>query len=233
MAGHPVTRPDVIAHRGASAHHPENTLAAFEAAVALGADGVELDVRGTADGALAVHHDSRLADGRRVREVPAADLPEEVCLLADALAACGSLLVNVEIKAGPPGRGLALAAPVVEACRRWGGRALVSSFDPATVDEVHRLDPTVPTAQLTTRSTVRVANAVASTARRGHTAWHPLHTMLSERRVEVAHEAGLRVNTWTVDDPERIALLASWGVDGIVTNDVPAALAALDGTEHP
>jgi hypothetical protein len=56
--------PLVIAHRGASAHHPENTIAAFRGAAEAGADMVELDVRITADGALAVHHDAQLGDGQ-------------------------------------------------------------------------------------------------------------------------------------------------------------------------
>jgi glycerophosphoryl diester phosphodiesterase len=54
----------VIAHRGASAHHPENTIAAVWGAAAAGADMVELDVRITADGALAVHHDAQLGAGQ-------------------------------------------------------------------------------------------------------------------------------------------------------------------------
>jgi glycerophosphoryl diester phosphodiesterase len=216
-----------VAHRGASAHAPENTIAAFDAAVRFGADGVELDVRATADGRLAVHHDPALAEGAEVHELLAEQLPADVCELAEALAACGDLLVNVEIKADRPGSGAELAAPVVDTCRAWGGRVLVSSFDPAAVDEVRRLDPDLPTAQLTFLLDRPVAEVVQWVARRGHAAWHPLHAMLEEQHVAAAHAAGLAVNTWTVDDPGRIAVLAGWGVDGIVTNDVPATMAAL------
>lgn len=223
--------PMVIAHRGASAQRPENTLAAFEAAVAFGAHGVELDVRGTADGALAVHHDPALADGRELHQLDVAALPAEVCLLQAALEACGALLVNVEIKADRPGSGVELAAPVVEACRAWGGRALVSSFDPATIDEVHRIDPAVATGQLTFLLDRPAPEVVSWTARRGHVAWHPFHATVDVDAVAAAHAAGLAVNTWTVDDPARIAELALMGVDGIVTNDVPVALATLASTE--
>jgi glycerophosphoryl diester phosphodiesterase len=219
--------PTVVAHRGASAHAPENTIAAFEAALRFGAGGVELDVRATADGRMAVHHDPALVDGREVHEVLAADLPAAVCDLAAALDACGDLLVNVEIKADRPGSGVDLAAPVVETCRRWGGAVLVSSFDPAAVDEVRRLDPDTPTAQLTFLLERPVVEVVAWVARRGHAAWHPFHPTLDAAAVALAHDAGLHVNTWTVDDPERITELAGWGVDAIVTNDVPAALGAL------
>lgn len=218
----------VIAHRGASAHAPENTVAAFRKANELGADGVELDVRSTADGALAVVHDSTLADGRHVADVTSADLPEGVCLLDAALAASSGLLVNVEIKADGPGGGLGMVGPVLEAVGAWGGAVLVSSFDPATVDEVRRRDPSVPTAQLTFLLDRPPADVAGWVAARGHAAWHPYHATLDAEAVAAAHEAGLAVNTWTVDDPDRIALLVAWGVDAVVTNDVPAAREAVD-----
>jgi glycerophosphoryl diester phosphodiesterase len=217
----------VIAHRGASAHQPENTIAAFAAAVAFGADGVELDVRRTSDGALAVVHDERLADGRLVTSVEAGELPDGVCLLTDALAACGDLLVNVEIKSDGPGGGVAIAGPVVEVCEEWGGRALVSSFDPATVDAVRALAPAIPAAQLTFLLDRPPAEVVAAIAERGLAAWHPHHATLDEEAVAAARAAGLAVNTWTVDDPDRIATLVGWGVDGVVSNDVPTALRAV------
>ena len=65
----------VIAHRGASAAERENTVAAFARAVAMGADGIELDVRRTADGQPAIHHDPDLPDGRPIASLLAADLP--------------------------------------------------------------------------------------------------------------------------------------------------------------
>src|SRR5438445_9364775 len=88
----------VYAHRGASAAFAENTVEAFRGAAAMGADWVELDVRRTADGALAVHHDARLADGRAIVETLSTELPASVPSLSDALAACAPLGVNVEIK---------------------------------------------------------------------------------------------------------------------------------------
>src|SRR3954452_22090130 len=88
----------IFAHRGASARYTENTVSAFQGARDLGADWVELDVRRTADGSLAVHHDAHLPDGRRIVELHAADLPDTVPDLAGALDACEPLGVNVEIK---------------------------------------------------------------------------------------------------------------------------------------
>ena len=222
---------DVIGHRGASGHAPENTVEAFALAARLGADWVELDVRPTADGALAVHHDAHLPDGRAVADVAAADLPATVPLLDAALEACGPLGVNVEIKSSRDEPGFdedrSLAAPVVAAARDWGGRVVVSSFDPRMVDAVRAVDGDVATAQLTFLFDRPVDEVLARIAERGHRWWHPYHPTVDEAALAAAAALGLGVNVWTVDDPARMAELAAWGVDGIVTNDVPAALAAL------
>src|SRR5262245_47642901 len=176
-------RPIVLAHRGASAHAPENTVAAFAQAVAFGADGVELDVRASADGALAVLHDADLPDGRPVAAVVAGELPASACLLDAALEACGPLLVNVEIKADGPGGGVPLVAPVAAACRSWGGRVLVSSFDADTVDAMRVAAPELATAQLTFLQERPVTDTVAWVAGRGHVAWHPYHGTVDEAAV--------------------------------------------------
>ena len=223
----------VFAHRGASAVAPENTLLAFETAVAMGADGIELDVRRTLDGGMAVHHDAHLADGRLLCEVATADLPDHVPSLPDALAACGDLVVNVEIKNWPrdPDHdpALVLAEAVVPILAPLGVRAIVSSFNLADVDRVRALDPAVPTGALATFGPdADVAGRFVDRARRrGHTAVHPHHGAVTPHLVDLAHAAGLRVNTWTVDYPDRIRQLAALGVDAIVTNVPDAALAAL------
>ena len=96
-----MTQIQVIAHRGASRAERENTLAAFRRAAIMGADAVELDVRRTSDGAMAVHHDAVLPDGRVICEMTAAELPEHVPLLPAALDACNGMWVNIEIKNYP------------------------------------------------------------------------------------------------------------------------------------
>jgi glycerophosphoryl diester phosphodiesterase len=224
----------VLGHRGASAAAPENTLAAFRLALAQGADGVELDVRRTADGALAVHHDPHLADGRAVADVTAADLPEGVCLLDAALDACGDVLVNVELKdlPGEPGHTAAhrLARAVVSALagRSGGAPVLVSSFDLAAVDTVRALAPDLPTALLGTAAAGEAAARLVDAARRhGHGAVHPHHTAVDAELVARCRDAGLGCNTWTVDDPVRIGELAVLGVDAVVTNRPDVALRTL------
>lgn len=225
----------VIAHRGASAAHPENTLGAFAGAVDMGADGIELDVRRTRDGAGAVHHDAHLADGRAIVELDAADLPSEVPLLAAALDACRPIEVNVEIKNlrgdGDHDPDARLAPLVVDAVRSAGltSQVVVSSFDLATIDRVRALDADLRTAWLVVdRGDPR--RLVERTAERGHPGIHPLWTMADAGFVAAAHGAGLFVNVWTVDDPDEIRRLAAIGVDGIVTNVPDVARAALSSS---
>ena len=223
---------DVIAHRGASRIAPENTVAAFEAAVRLGAHGIELDVRRTADGALVVHHDAVLAGGTAIADVAVRDLPPHVPDLRVALGACAGAWVNVEIKNDPrepgfePDRALAddtLAVLLdVDHPARW----LVSSFDLGTVDRIRELHDAIPTAWLV----VDVPDdAVAVLVERRHDALHPWFGALQQHHVAAAHAAGRAVNVWTCDDPARMAELVAWGVDGICTN-VPDVALGVVGT---
>ncbi len=224
----------VIGHRGASFDHPENTLEAFRGAKAQGADWVELDVRRTSDGALVVHHDPHLADGRLIAEIEGSEVPAEVATLADALAASMPMGINVEIKnfdgeAGFDDTG-SLAAETVAAIRASGAETLISSFDLATIDACRAEDPTIPTGYLVYAATEPV-DAVNAAVAGGHAALHPWYGLVDVTLVERCHDAGLLINVWTVDEPERISQLAAWGVDGIVTNRPDVALAALGRAE--
>jgi glycerophosphoryl diester phosphodiesterase len=225
----------VIAHRGASAAFPENTLAAFAGAIAQGADGVELDVRRTADRRLAIAHDDVLADGRVLVETAGADLPEGITELATALDVCAPLaIVNIEIKNWPDDRDFdpreQLAASVVALLDARGelddGRNLISCFHLPTVDRVHELAPGLATAWLL-GLVEDAGELIDKAAARGHVAVHPHHVFVDEDFVSRAHAAGLAVNTWTCDDPDRIRSLAEIGVDAVVTNVPDVALRAL------
>jgi len=222
----------IFAHRGASADHPENTVAAFRAAGPLGANWVELDVRRTADGALAVHHDAHLPDGRAIVELVAADLPASVPSLAQALEACAPLGVNVEIKNSPNDVDFdataALVEPVVAVIAACSQPIIVSSFHWSTLDRVRAIDPSVATAGLTfdlSDPARTIERAVAA----GHVALHPFDATVTHELVELVHGAGLTLNVWTVDDPARIEELAEMGVDGIVTNVPDVAARVLRG----
>jgi glycerophosphoryl diester phosphodiesterase len=225
----------VIGHRGASAEFTENTLAAFRGAVDQGADGVELDVRRTRDGRMAIHHDDVLADGRVIVELDAVDLPDTMTELPAALDACRSLsVVNIEIKNWPEDRdfdaAMQLAADVVTLLEARGeladGRNLVSCFHLPTVDRVHELAPGLATGWLLGVFDDREP-LIERAAAHGHVAVHPHDALVDERFVTLAHAAGLAVNVWTVDDPTRLRQLEAMGVDAVITNTPHAALQAL------
>jgi glycerophosphoryl diester phosphodiesterase len=220
----------VIGHRGASADHPENTLAAFRGARAQGADWVELDVRLTADDHLVVVHDPHLPDGRAVATTPLADLPAEVPDLAAALEASAPKGVNVEVKHGPGEPGFSpdrrIADLVAAALAMPPCEVLVSSFDLEVLGRIRILRPDLPTAYLVLGADEPV-DAVAACVQGGHVALHPWDPMVDESLVERCRDAGVDLNVWTVDDPDRIAELAGWGVHGIVTNVPAVARAAL------
>jgi glycerophosphoryl diester phosphodiesterase len=222
----------IIAHRGASAAFVENTVEAFRGARGLGATWVELDVRRTADGLLAVHHDARLADGQAIVDLLAAQLPSHVPSLAEALDACAPLGVNVEIKNSPNDvdfdAAAAVVEPVVADIRAGSVPVLVSSFHPPTLDRVHTVDSSVKTAQLTF-DLADPARTIARAVAASHVALHPFDATVTPDLVTLAHDAGLELNVWTVDDPDRIRELAEMGVDGIVTNVPDVASAVLGG----
>jgi glycerophosphoryl diester phosphodiesterase len=224
----------IIGHRGASAAYPENTLAAFAGAAAQGADGVELDLRRTADGGVVVRHDPTLPDGRRVVDLRRDQLPDWVPSLDDVLDACADFpLVNLEVKNWPDDPDFdpteALAEQVVAALEvrpHARARVLVSSFHLPTIDRVRALDPALATGWLTL-GMADVMAVLDRAAASGHRAVHPHVAFVDAAMVEWAHELGLQLNTWTVDDPARLRELADMGVDAAITNVPDVALAAL------
>lgn len=225
----------VIGHRGASADHPENTIEAFVAARSLGADGVELDVRRSLDGLLVVHHDAELPDGRIIADTPSAELPSTVPTLTASLAACVGMTVNVEIKHDPVEPGFSedrrLAdETVVEIARRPEAAStpiLVSSFDLGTIARVRDIASELPTGYLVL-STTDPLDALAMCLDGGHSAVHPYDIFVDADVTDRCRAAGVALNVWTVDDPARIAELAGWGVDAVITNRVGLARQVID-----
>ncbi len=221
---------EVLAHRGASQAAPENTIAAFHLAGAMGSDAVELDVRRTADGLLVVHHDPFLDDGRPIVDANACDLPAHIPHLGAALDACAGMWVNVEIKNDPeepdfdPTDSIADRTIAELRDRDDDARWLVSSFRIETIDRCRSLAPSIRTAWLV----VEVPDDVIATmVGRGHMALHPWVASLLRSHIDVCHGAGIEVNTWTCDDPVRMAELVEWGIDGICTNVPDVAVEVL------
>lgn len=230
-----MARPAVVAHRGApdaGSGVRENSIGAFERARDLGADGVELDVRLTADGALAVHHDPVIGGLGPVNQLQAKDLPDNVPLLAAALEACEGLSVNVEVKNLPnepgfdPDDHLALAVADLVAALDTGRDVVVSSFWPPALVAVRNAQPDVVTGLLYARAMTPDA-AVAAAAEHGCCALHPAADLVTDELVQAAHAASLAICAWTVNDRDWLAAARVLEVDTVITDDVALARATL------
>ena len=219
----------VIAHRGASVAERENTVAAFAAAVEMGADMVELDARRSSDGVIVVHHDAALGDGRTIVACAAGDLPEWLPTLDAALRACDPLTVNIEIKNIPgdpdfdPSEGVIGEVAAMLESQAYPP-SLISSFHPPTVDRARELGLR---SALLVHPLVDQSEGLAAAIAGGHDAWHPYFAVIDAELVAAAHAAGLAVNVWTCDEPEWMKRLRDWGVDGLCTNVPDVARAVL------
>jgi glycerophosphoryl diester phosphodiesterase len=224
----------VFAHRGCTEGFEENTVDAFAEARRLGADGVELDVRLTADGALAVHHDAEIPGIGAIAQLEVPDLPAHVPLLTDVLAVCEGMVVNVEIKNAPQDPGwdpseavAALTAAAVEEAG-WTTRVIVSSFQAATLHAVRAADGRLALGALWGFA-AEVEPALAAAVEAGFAAVHPFVTSVDRELVDRIHAMGLAVNVWTVNAPDDLRAMAALGVDGVITDRLKEALAAVGG----
>jgi glycerophosphoryl diester phosphodiesterase len=226
----------VFAHRGCTEGFTENTLEAFAEARRLGADGVELDVRMTADGALAIHHDPVIEGFGPVADLTVPDLPAHVPLLVEALAVCEGLVVNVEIKNDPtdPGHDPAevvaalTAAAIAEA--GWIDRVIVSSFQVSTLQAVQAADGRLPLGILWPFLTDAEAG-LAQAVEEGWSAVHPFVASVDADLVARSHAAGLAVNTWTVNGRHDLIAFVAMGVDTIITDRLAEALSIARGED--
>ena len=219
-----------IAHRGASGRFPENTLAAFGAAIAAGARMCELDVQLSRDGALVVIHDEtvdRTTDGRgAVRDLTLAELKrldagvrfgagcagERIPTLDEVMDFAGDrCALNIEIKAA------GLEAPLCGAIRahRALEHALVSSFEWPALEVVRHLEPRARIAPLASQWPARLLGAATEM---GAAAINPRADLVTEDLCIAAHERNLSVYVWTVDDVREMRRMIAFGVDGIMTN---------------
>ncbi|MFN2322972.1 MAG: glycerophosphodiester phosphodiesterase [Trueperaceae bacterium] len=233
--------PWAMGHRGVRGSLPENTVAAFEAALAAGLDGLEVDVQRTRDGHLVLTHDFELG-GQRVVDADLAtlraaapELPTFDELVAVARRYPGTLL-NVELKSlGWRDRGL--PAAVAEALRAsdLADRTIVSSFSPVALARFRLRAPEVRTGYLwTARSDAPLGLRSPWPAGWLHVdALHPHHSSVTADAVARWHRRGALVSTWTVNDPADASRVRAAGVDGIIGDDPRTLLDALDRAPEP
>ncbi len=234
----------IVAHRGASGHAPENTLAAFRRAVELGVTFIETDLQLTRDTRLVAIHDDtldRTTNGHgpvhrltraEVRELDAGSwfgpqfAGERIPTIQEILAFAreSDVIFYLEIK---PGNTWGVEHALVGALREAGeaARVIILSFDAAVLEAVRELDATLMTGLLTERPDAR---AVERALRAGARQLAPRGDAVTAELLEQAREADLQVVTWTINDPAQMRALAAAGVDGIMT-DYPDRLASVLG----
>jgi glycerophosphoryl diester phosphodiesterase len=232
-------KPLNMAHRGASAYAPENTLAAFKLALEMGADGFELDVMLSADGHLVVIHDDtvdRTTDGSGpVRQKTLAELKaldagagfdarfagERIPTLQEAfdLVAGDRAFVNVEIKTDSlKGDGLEEKLVGLICHHDLGQRLLISSFNPFALWRMRRLAPDLPLALLYAEDQ-RIHLRDRWFAFLSHPdALNPSLRMATQEHVHWAKSKGYRLYVWTVDEEPEMHRLIALRVDGMITN---------------
>jgi len=237
-------QPVIFAHRGASAHAPENTLAAFELALAQNADAIELDAKLSADGRAIVIHDLTLqrTTGRPgwVKDLSFTDLRsldagsffsekyrgERIPTLEEVFEAFGNrTFINVELTNYNTPRDQ-LVETVCLLVKKFGleKRVLFSSFFPSNLSKARAYLPEVPRALLAFNGWLG-AWARSFGFNFGHyQALHPNLNNVTSQQVQRVHRLQRRIHVWTVDAAEDMRRLFQSGVDGIFTNDPQLAV---------
>ena len=237
-------QPVIFAHRGASAHAPENTLAAFELALVQNADAIELDVKLSADGRAVVIHDStvdRTTGSRgRVKDLSFQQLRsldagsffsekyrgEKIPLLEEVFEAVGKhTFINVELTNYTTPRD-ALVETVCMLVKKFGlqKRVLFSSFFASNLSKARAYLPEVP------RGLLAFNGFLGAWARSfgfnfgKYQALHPYVEDVSSQQVQRVHRLNRRIHVWTVNAAEDMRRLFHWGVDAIFTDDPALAV---------
>jgi glycerophosphoryl diester phosphodiesterase len=242
--------PLVIAHRGDSAHRPENTLASFASALEVGASLVELDVQLTKDGHVVVLHDpavDRTTDGRGdVRQMKLAEVRalsagyperfgeawsgERVPTLAEALALLdGRARIMIEIKKESisDDEDGGLEARTIAEIRRLGAADHVAliSFEHRALVRCRKMAPEITRGHLFSRTPLEEIIPAAQDAGCGIVMPHK--SLLNDALAERIHGAGLKLATWVVDEPGELKELARFGLYGVGSNRPGVLLQAL------
>lgn len=231
----------LLAHRGASADAPENTIAAFREAVRQGADGVELDAQLCGSGEVVVCHDERLTrlahlDWELKRTplwklqradvgTPLGFAPARIPTLEEMIEVLPEhFVINVELKCETLEDG-GLSARVVESIDRLGigERVIVSSFNPFCLWRTAELNPSLRRGSLIdpAKRFHWQANVLAPLV--SNHSIHPPRGACTAERVADWRRLGFRVACWTVDDPVEARTLEGMGVSYCITNR-PAVL---------
>ncbi len=231
--------PLILGHRGAKNYAPENTLAAFHLALEQGADGVELDVKLSADGVVVVHHDSTVdrttaGSGRlarftlaELRELDAGSFfseefrGEKIPTLEEVFESIGKrAVINVELTNYSTPRD-SLVEKTCELVKRHALQKSVifSSFYAGNLRKAARFLPEVPRGLLTQASLLGLWGRSFGFDFGDYAALHPYLTDVTAQTVQRVHRLNRKIIVWTANTEEEVRRLVGWGVDGIITDD--------------
>lgn len=240
----------IIAHRGYKDAAPENTLAAVKKAVQVGANMVELDVGLSKDGEVVVMHDDDLnrttngkglVEEKTLQELKELDAGgwfnpvfkgEQIPTLAEVLEyAKGKISVNIEIKSYSVEKRsqVGIEKKVINLITQYGMEdyVMISSFSETAIKRVNLINPKVPTALLIVTDGIfssqsrKAANVKADFV-------NELGTFINKGEIEKSHKNGLKVNAYTINDPNKMAKLIDNKIDGIITDRPDLALRVLE-----
>lgn len=234
-----LTRPTVFAHRGSSAHAPENTLAAFELAAEQGADAIELDVKLSADGQVIVIHDEsvdRTTNGTgRVKALTLQELKQldagakfspyfksqEIPTLEEVLETVGDkIFINIELTnySSPTDD---LPERVISLLKKHNSVTgiMLTSFNILALVRARNLLPKIPLGFLTQRGNAEAVLRTRIIRFSPLMALHPAYDDITPSLIQSARQFGCRIHTYTVNQPELMVELFRAGVDGIFTDD--------------
>ena len=238
-------RPLVFAHRGACAHAPENTLAAFELALEQGAHGIELDAKLSADGEVVVIHDATVerttgAQGRvsqlslsALRELDAGSsfserfYGEKIPTLVEVFEMIGKqALINVELTNYYNVARDELPDKVCELVKKFGlqKNVLFSSFRTSNLKRTQELLPEVPCGLLALRGWKGWWARSFGFNFGDYQALHPALEDVTAQQIARVHRLKRRIHVFTVNSADDMHRLIHWGVDGIITNDPKLAI---------
>jgi glycerophosphoryl diester phosphodiesterase len=236
--------PIIFAHRGASLHAPENTLAAFELAIEQGADGIELDAKLTADGHVVVIHDAtvdRTTDGHgRVKDLTLEELRkldagsffsekfkgERIPTLEEVFEKVGKrTFINVELtNYNSPRDHLVESVCMLVKKFSLQKRILFSSFLPSNLSRARGYLPDVPTGLLALSGILGLWSRSFGFAFGKYQALHPNIKNATQQQIYFVHRLKRRVHVWTANQEEDMRRLFKWGVNGIITDDPQLAV---------
>ncbi len=191
----------------------ENTIEAFDYAIACGCDGFEFDVRFTSDRRAAVYHDPKFR-GQEIANVDHASLQRHtgpVACLDEVLARFGgSAYLDIEVKVGGQEEAIVAALKASPPMRGY----VVSSFVPGVLRRLYELDASLHLGYVCER-----ADVVKQWSTLPISIFIPQYKLVSQSVVEEVHSAGLKLFTWTVNHQRDLVRLAHWGVDGLISDD--------------